>query len=106
MPDGDSIRYTFQLPATTTLLPFIIEKGYITIDGASLTITHVNDAQRSFGIMLIAHSQAKLTLTDKKEGDTVNIEVDCVGKYVLGSVERIEGIVEKIVERKLKEKGL
>lgn len=106
IPDGDSIRYTFQLPATTTLLPFIIEKGYITIDGASLTITHVNDAQRSFGIMLIAHSQAKLTLTDKKEGDTVNIEVDCVGKYVLGSVERIEGIVEKIVERKLKEKGL
>lgn len=56
--------------------------------------------------MLIAHSQEKLTLTDKKEGDTVNIEVDCVGKYVLGSVERIEGIVERIVERKLKEKAL
>ncbi|KIR30572.1 riboflavin synthase, alpha subunit [Cryptococcus deuterogattii LA55] len=106
VPDGDSIRYTFQLPAATTLLPFIIEKGYITIDGASLTITQVNDAERSFGIMLIAHSQGKLTLTDKKEGDTVNIEVDCVGKYVLGSVERIEGIVERIVERKLKEKGL
>ncbi|WWD18148.1 riboflavin synthase, alpha subunit [Kwoniella shandongensis] len=105
-PDGESIRYNFQLPADTTLLPYIIEKGYITLDGASLTITEVDDAERSFGIMLIAHSQEKLTLTSKDFGSTINVEVDCVGKYVLGSTERIEGIVERIVERKLKEKGL
>ncbi|WVQ85595.1 riboflavin synthase, alpha subunit [Cryptococcus sp. DSM 104549] len=106
IPDGDSIRFTFQLPPTTSLLPFIIEKGYVTIDGASLTITEVDDAQRTFGIMLIAHSQEKLTLTGKEVGGTVNVEVDCVGKYVLGSVERIEGMVERIVEKKLKERGL
>ena len=56
--------------------------------------------------MLIAHSQSKLTLTGKEVGDDVNMEVDCVGKYVLGSVERIEGMVERIVDKKLKEKGL
>lgn len=39
-------------------------------------------------------------------GDTVNIEVDVVGKYVLGSTERLESMVERIVERKLKAKGL
>lgn len=106
-PDGDSIRYTFQLPtSSSTYLPYIIEKGYITIDGASLTITQVNDETREFGIMLISHSQTKLTLTHKKVGEEVNIEVDCVGKYVLGSESRIEAIVERIVERRLKEKGL
>ena len=34
------------------------------------------------------------------------MEVDCVGKYVLGSTERIEEMVERIVERRLKERGL
>ncbi|OCF45231.1 riboflavin synthase, alpha subunit [Kwoniella heveanensis CBS 569] len=108
VPDGDSIRYTFQLPPSTTLLPYIIEKGYITIDGASLTLTEVNDhpEHRSFGIMLIAHSQEKLTLTKKDVGDKVNVEVDCVGKYVLGSKDRIEQLVNSLVDKKLKEKGL
>ncbi|WVR05629.1 riboflavin synthase, alpha subunit [Kwoniella sp. DSM 27419] len=105
VPDGDSIRYTFQL-AEGTLLPYIIEKGYITLDGASLTITQVDDKDRTFGIMLIAHSQEKLIMTAKEVGMTVNVEVDCVGKYVLGSTERIEGIVDRLVEKKLKEKGL
>jgi riboflavin synthase len=105
IPDGNSIRYVFTLP-TPTQLPYIIEKGYITIDGASLTVTQMDDASSTFGIMLISHSQEKLTLTSKEEGDEVNIEVDCVGKYVLGSEARIEGIVDRILEKKLKERGL
>ncbi|WVW80375.1 riboflavin synthase, alpha subunit [Kwoniella bestiolae CBS 10118] len=104
--DGDSIRYQFQLPPESTLLPYIIEKGYIGIDGASLTLTNVNEQEGSFGIMLISHSQGKLTLTQKGEGDRVNIEVDVVGKYILGSTSKIEGLVERLVEKKLKEKGL
>ncbi|WWD05500.1 riboflavin synthase, alpha subunit [Kwoniella europaea PYCC6329] len=104
--DGDSIRYQFALPPNSTLLPYIIEKGYIAIDGASLTITNVDEKEGSFGIMLISHSQEKLTLTGKKEGDKVNIEVDVVGKYILGSTSKIEGLVERLVEKKMKEKGL
>ncbi|WVQ75538.1 riboflavin synthase, alpha subunit [Cryptococcus sp. DSM 104548] len=106
VPDGDSIRYTFQLPPSTTLLPYIIEKGYVTIDGASLTVTEVDDETRTFGIMLIAHSQEKLTLTAKEVGRTVNVEADCVGKYVLGSTDRISALVERLVESKLKARGL
>lgn len=106
-PDGDSIRYVFELaPDAATYLPYIVEKGYITIDGTSLTITQVDDVKRTFGIMLISHSQTKVTLSKKEVGDKVNIEVDCVGKYVLGNQSRIEAIVERIVEQKLKEKGL
>ena len=87
-------------------MPYLIEKGYVTIDGASLTVTSVDDKVNTFGIMLISHSQEKLTLTGKQVGNTVNIEVDCVGKYVLGSTERIEQMVERIVDRRLKEKGM
>jgi len=93
-------------PDAATYLPYIVEKGYITIDGTSLTITQVDDTKRTFGIMLISHSQTKVTLSKKEVGHKVNIEVDCVGKYVLGSQSRIEAIVERIVEQKLKEKGL
>ncbi|ORX34099.1 putative riboflavin synthase [Kockovaella imperatae] len=119
VPDGDSIRYTFTFSPTSssaastsatsraqTLMPYLVEKGYITIDGASLTLTEVDDETASFGIMLIAYSQTKLVLTKKQVGDKVNIEVDCVGKYVLGSQARIEGMVERILEKKLKERGL
>jgi riboflavin synthase len=52
------------------------------LDGASLTITTINDAERIFGVMLIAHTQAKIDLANKAVGDRVNVEVDMAGKYV------------------------
>lgn len=66
----------------------------------------MDDKKGQFGIMLISHSQGKLTLTGKEVGEEVNVEVDCVGKYVLGSESRIEGIVERVLERRLRERGL
>lgn len=117
--DGNSIRYTFAFPSSSpNLMPYLIEKGYITIDGASLTLTHVSPVsspKREFGIMLIAHSQEKLTLTSKDVGGTVNVEVDCVGKYVLRSLEGdtedeqaggsggLRALVERLVDQKIKE---
>jgi riboflavin synthase len=68
------------------LLPYLIPKGYVTIDGASLTLTGVNDADRTFSVMLIQHTQQKITLSKKEIGSTVNIEVDMIGKYVRKSV--------------------
>jgi riboflavin synthase len=116
-PDGNSLRLTFQLAAPTSnrpsLLPYLIPKGYVALDGASLTITEVNDAERTFGVMLIEHTQEKITLAKKEVGTKVNVEVDMVGKYVeksvlaaLGSGEggRLRELVEKIVEEKLNAK--
>ncbi|KII94266.1 hypothetical protein PLICRDRAFT_153770 [Plicaturopsis crispa FD-325 SS-3] len=117
--DGDSVRLLFQLPEPTStrpsLLPYLIPKGYVTIDGASLTLTSVDDAQRTFGVMLIQHTQEKITLPRKPIGAKVNIEVDMVGKYVEKSVvaalgggggEGMRVLVEKVVEDVLAKKGL
>lgn len=91
-------------------------KGYVAIDGASLTLTSVDDAQRTFGVMLIQHTQDMITLSKKTVGAKVNIEVDMVGKYVEKSViaalgggegggEGIRALVRKVVEDVLEEKG-
>jgi riboflavin synthase len=114
VPDGDSLRLTFQL-AEPSLLPYLIPKGYVTVDGASLTITGVNDADRTFSIMLIQHTQEKITLSKKPIGATVNVEVDMVGKYVEksviaalgdGSSSQLHALVEKVVEQVLVKKGI
>ena len=119
VPDGDSLRLRFQLPEPTpdrpSLLPYIIPKGYVCIDGTSLTVTEVDDAQRTFGVMLIRHTQEKITLGKKPKGSKVNIEVDMVGKYVEKSVFAALGgggnqamriLVEKIVDDALAKKGI
>ncbi|KAH7104972.1 Lumazine-binding protein [Auriculariales sp. MPI-PUGE-AT-0066] len=119
--DGNSLRLLFKLPAPTagqnSLLPYLIPKGFIAIDGASLTLTYVNDADATFGVMLIAHTQAKIVLAAKQVGANVNIEVDMVGKYVekavlasLGSDgtaagSGLVGIIERVVEKVLANKS-
>ncbi|KAI0800618.1 Lumazine-binding protein [Fomes fomentarius] len=117
-PDGDSLRLLFELPEPTlerpSLLPYLIPKGYVAIDGASLTLTAVDDTRRTFGVMLITHTQEKITLSKKAVGSKVNIEVDMVGKFVEKSVQAalsggggpLRGLVEKVVEDVLVKKGL
>jgi riboflavin synthase len=111
-PDGDSVRLTFEF-ADDGLLRYLVEKGYVTIDGASLTVTFVDDSQKRFGIMLIQHTQEKITLGKKEIGSRVNIEVDMVGKYVEKSVigalggsggEGLRKLVEKVVTEVLSRK--
>lgn len=66
------------LPAT--LARYVVEKGSITVDGVSLTVTDVDD--ESFGISLIPTTLAATTLGTRQAGDTVNLEVDVLAKYV------------------------
>lgn len=121
IPDGDSVRLDFELalptPEIPSVLPYIIPKGYVAIDGASLTVTHVDDNARTFGVMLIKHTQERVTVGSKGVGEKVNIEVDMVGKYVEKSVIAALGgsesgnpsvklLVRKVVEDVLKEKGI
>lgn len=69
------------------LLSLMIPKGSIAIDGISLTLVDVTDA--SFSVCLIPHTRSMTTLGYKKEGDSVNLEVDMIGKYVLKVIEQM-----------------
>jgi len=112
-PDGNALTFRFQ-PRDPSILRYVVEKGYITIDGASLTVTKVQDGSDGWWeVMLIAYTQERIVTAGKKAGEQVNIEVDMVGKYVEKNVAAyfeegagtngvIAGLVEKIVEQKLK----
>ena len=77
--DGDgSMRLAVDAPAP--LLRHIVEKGSVTVDGVSLTVTDVDDA--SFGVALIPYTLAVTTLGSRPPGATVNLETDVVAKYV------------------------
>lgn len=87
--DGNSIRLTLKMsPEHPELMNCLVPKGYVALDGTSLTLTHIDDDKQEFGIMLIAHTQDKVVLTDKKEGDKVNVEVDMVAKGVAKIMDR------------------
>lgn len=76
--DGDSLWV--EVECTPDMLRYIVPKGYIAVDGTSLTVVDVNDT--SFTFMLIAYTQAHIVIPRKKVGDRVNLEVDILGKYI------------------------
>ena len=76
--DDKAIR--IKIETRPEILKYIVEKGSITIDGISLTVTEVSNFD--FGVSIIEHTQDATTLTKKKVGETVNLENDIVGKYI------------------------
>lgn len=75
---GGSIRITIAIPAEH--LRYVVEKGSVAVDGISLTVNQVQAA--GFELNIIPHTLAATTLQLVKEGDSVNIETDLIGKYV------------------------
>lgn len=69
---------TFSLPPE--LSRYVVEKGSITVDGISLTVSAVDDA--TFAVSLIPTTLELTTLGRKQVGDPVNLEVDVIAKYV------------------------
>ena len=76
--DGNAVWYTIQAPEP--ILRLIVEKGSIAIDGISLTVARVDHV--SFSVSIIPHTLQETALAFKRAGDIVNLENDCIGKYV------------------------
>jgi|SRR5579863_5821989 riboflavin synthase len=76
--DARSRRLAIGVPAA--LMRYIARKGSVTLDGVSLTVNEVGSD--SFGVNLIPHTLAVTTLGALKAGDTVNLEVDQLARYV------------------------
>jgi riboflavin synthase len=72
----------FALPEP--LVPFVVEKGSITVDGVSLTVAALRGHELE--VAVIPHTLEVTTLAGLRAGDEVNLEVDVLGKYVARAV--------------------
>jgi riboflavin synthase len=77
-PEGDGRRVRIEAPPD--LLRYCVEKGSIAVDGVSLTITALRED--GFEVALVPHTLEQTTLGGAQAGDTVNLEVDILAKYV------------------------
>ena len=75
---GNSIVYQFQAP--TEVLPYLVPKGSVAVDGVSLTIAQIRGD--NFAVSIVPHTEQSTTLADKPIGARVNIEADMLAKYV------------------------
>ena len=82
---GARVLLPLGVEADPALMRYVVTKGYIAIDGTSLTV--VDTGAGWFNVTLIDYTQQKITLPRKKPGDRVNLEVDILAKYV----ERLTG---------------
>ena len=68
------------IDAPADLLGYVVEKGSIAVDGVSLTVATLDE--RGFAVALVPHTLEVTTLGRLAAGDTVNLEVDILAKYV------------------------
>ena len=76
--DDNAVWLTVSAP--DDIMKYIVEKGSVTIDGVSLTVARVSE--QHFAVSIIPHTGRATILLDKKPGDTVNLEIDIIGKYI------------------------
>jgi riboflavin synthase len=76
---GDMMKFEIEVP--TIVMNFLVEKGSVAVDGISLTVVDI--LKNSFTVVIIPHTAKLTTMGFKCPGDTVNIETDILGKYVI-----------------------
>lgn len=84
-PEGDSVRFTFEAPEA--LARFVASKGSVALDGVSLTVNEVEGAR--FGVNIIPHTLSHTTLGALQPGDTVNMEIDMLARYLARQLEEL-----------------
>ena len=77
-PEGDC--FIFRIRAPKRLMPYIVEKGFIAVDGISLTVVDKRDT--AFTLSVIPYTLQNTNLRTKSANDRVNLEVDILAKYV------------------------
>jgi riboflavin synthase len=86
--EGESLWVKVMLPRE--YMNYIVPKGFVAIDGTSLTICDVNTKENWFTFMLISHTQQSVIIPQKAVGDLVNIEVDVLAKLVESSLDSLK----------------
>ena len=83
VPEGDSKRVRISVPRA--LGPMIAAKGSVALDGASMTVNEVRDANAEtthFSINVIPHTAQHTTLGELAPGRQLNVEIDVLARYI------------------------
>ncbi|GLP96882.1 riboflavin synthase [Paraferrimonas sedimenticola] len=75
---GEAIEFWIEPPAE--LARYIPHKGSVTIDGVSLTVNQLDGAR--FRLTIVPHTALETTLVDLQVGDSINLEVDLIARYL------------------------
>jgi len=78
VPEGGAIIARFAAPPE--VLRYVVEKGFIAVDGVSLTV--IGYDKTLFSVSLVGYTLKNTVLGSRKVGDQVNLEVDIMAKYV------------------------
>ncbi len=76
--DGEAMLVRFEAPPE--VMSYVVEKGFMAVDGVSLTV--VTKDTNSFQVSVVDYTRRHTTLGDWQVGDSVNLEVDIIAKYV------------------------
>ena len=76
--EGEAMLIRFEAPPQ--VMDYMVEKGFIAVDGVSLTV--VTKDTNSFQVSIVDYTRRHTTLGSKRVGDLVNLEVDVIAKYV------------------------
>jgi riboflavin synthase len=83
---SEETAHIMKILTPAKLMPYMVNKGFIAVDGVSLTIVDLDDF--SFVVSLVAYTMEHTTLGRKRPGDIVNLEADIIAKYVESLKER------------------
>ncbi len=78
VPEGEAVLITIKAPSL--VMRYIVEKGFIAVDGVSLTVVGCDAA--SFTVSIVGYTREHTTIEDRRAGDEVNLEADIIAKYV------------------------
>jgi riboflavin synthase len=96
-PENEALLLKFEAPQE--IMKYIVEKGFIAVDGVSLTVVEYKST--SFTVSLVTYTLGNTTLGYRRPGDRVNLEIDIIAKYL----ERIKGSGSAITTEYLTEHG-
>ena len=99
--EGQSIKMTFKIPSN--LSKYVAAKGSICVDGTSLTVNEANGDY--FAVNLIPHTQDETVSGSYQIGDSVNLEVDIIARYLERMNEGLNNKAHEITKGYLKENG-
>lgn len=77
-PDGDASLVRFVAPPA--IMKYVVEKGFVAVDGTSLTVVNCDD--RTFTVTIIPYTRENTVFGARDVGDVVNLEADIMAKYV------------------------